>query len=57
VAGLAFAGVAKFGLSKPKRREILAVYQVQLEAPPQLTVNDEALGFRWWPPSDRWATK
>jgi 8-oxo-dGTP diphosphatase len=52
VADLAFAGVAEFGLTKPKRRELLAVYQVQLEAPPRLTVNDEALGFRWWPPSE-----
>ncbi|MET8358897.1 NUDIX hydrolase [Micromonospora sp. NPDC005171] len=52
VSDLTFAGVAEFGLAKPKRREILAVYQVQLEAPPRLTVNDEALGFRWWPPSE-----
>lgn len=52
VSDLTFAGVAEFGLTKPKRREILAVYQVQLEAPPRLTVNDEALGFRWWPPSE-----
>ena len=52
VADLTFAGVAEFGHTRPKRRELLAVYQVQLEAAPRLTVNDEALGFRWWPPSE-----
>jgi 8-oxo-dGTP pyrophosphatase MutT (NUDIX family) len=51
-ADLTFAGVAEFELTKPQRRELLAVYHIQLEAPPRLTVNDEALDFRWWPPSD-----
>jgi 8-oxo-dGTP diphosphatase len=51
-ADLSFAAVAEFDLTQPDRRELLAVYQVQLEAVPALTVNDEALGFRWWPPSE-----
>lgn len=49
---LSFAAVAEFGLTKPERRETLAVYQVQLQGVPQLTVNDEALDFRWWSPSE-----
>jgi 8-oxo-dGTP diphosphatase len=52
VANLTFAAVAEFELTKPERRELLAVYRVQLPALPRLTVNDEALGFRWWPPSE-----
>ncbi|GAA4457924.1 NUDIX hydrolase [Phytohabitans houttuyneae] len=48
VAGLVHAGVAEFALVAPQRRELLAVYQVRLEAVPPLTVNDEALAFRWW---------
>lgn len=51
VADLTFAGVAEFDLTKPERRELLAVYWVQLEVMPGLTVNDEALAFRWWSPS------
>lgn len=49
---LSFAAVAEFDLTKPERRELLAVYRVQLQAVPHLTVNDEALAFRWWPPSE-----
>ena len=49
---LYFAAVAEFDLTKPERRELLAVYQVQLQVVPALTVNDEALGFRWWPPAE-----
>ncbi|MGN9907692.1 NUDIX hydrolase [Phytohabitans sp. LJ34] len=49
---LTFAGVAEFVLARPKRRELLAVYQVHLELMPRLTVNEEALAFRWWPPSE-----
>jgi 8-oxo-dGTP pyrophosphatase MutT (NUDIX family) len=49
---LAFAAVAEFDLTKPDRRELLAVYRLDLPAPPRLTVNDEALAFRWWLPSD-----
>ncbi len=49
---LAFAAVAEFDLTKPERRELLAVYRVQLQVVPRLTVNDEALDFRWWPPSE-----
>ncbi|WET83109.1 NUDIX hydrolase [Amycolatopsis sp. QT-25] len=46
-----FTAVAEFDLKKPDRRELLAVYHVRLQAVPQLTVNDEALDFRWWAPS------
>lgn len=49
---LAFAAVAEFDLTSPNRREILAVYHVQLQAEPRLIVNDETLGFQWWPPSE-----
>jgi 8-oxo-dGTP diphosphatase len=49
---LAFAAVAEFDLTRPERRELLAVYRVQLQAAPRLTVNDEALDFRWWPPTE-----
>jgi 8-oxo-dGTP diphosphatase len=49
---LTFAAVAEFDLTKPERRELLAIYRVQLPAVPHLTVNDEALDFRWWPPSE-----
>jgi len=52
VADLIFAAVAEFDLTKPERRELLAVYRVQLPIVPRLTVNDEAVAFRWWPPSD-----
>ncbi|UMP04908.1 NUDIX hydrolase [Amycolatopsis sp. EV170708-02-1] len=50
--GLSFAAVAEFDLTKPERRELLAVYRVQLQVAPRLTVNGEALDFRWWPPSE-----
>ncbi len=50
--GLSFAAVAEFVLTKPERRELLAVYRVQLQVVPRLTVNDEALDFRWWLPSE-----
>jgi 8-oxo-dGTP pyrophosphatase MutT (NUDIX family) len=50
--GLAFAAVAEFDLMKPVRRELLAVYRVELQVVPRLVVNDEALGFRWWRPSE-----
>ncbi|MFI0803374.1 ADP-ribose pyrophosphatase YjhB, NUDIX family [Amycolatopsis lurida] len=49
---LSFAAVAEFDLTKPERRELLAVYRVQLQVVPRLTVNDEALDFRWWSPSE-----
>jgi 8-oxo-dGTP diphosphatase len=52
VVDLTFAAVAEFDLTKPERRELLAVYRVQLQVVPRLTVNDEALDFRWWPPSE-----
>lgn len=49
---LSFAVMAEFDLTKPQRRELLAVYRVRLEDMPRLTVNDEVLDFRWWPPSE-----
>ena len=52
VMDLTFAGVAEFDLTKPERRELLAVYQVQLQVMPRLTVNAEALDFQWWLPLD-----
>jgi 8-oxo-dGTP diphosphatase len=51
VVDLTFVAVAQFDLTKPDRRE-LAVYQIQPQVVPQLTVNDEALDFPWWPPSE-----
>lgn len=48
---LTFAAVAEFVLVKPERRELLAVYRVQLRVVPPLVVNDEVLGFRWWSPT------
>ncbi|MFI7121747.1 NUDIX hydrolase [Amycolatopsis sp. NPDC049868] len=49
---LSFAAAAEFDLVKPERRELLAVYRTQLQVAPRLTVNGEALDFRWWPPSE-----
>lgn len=49
---LTFAAVAEFDLVDPERRELLAIYRARLESVPPLTVNDEALAFRWWPPTD-----
>ncbi|ALG10177.1 NUDIX hydrolase [Kibdelosporangium phytohabitans] len=48
---LSLSAVAEFDLTAPRRRELLAVYRVRLRVVPRLTVNDEALAFRWWPPS------
>jgi len=44
--------VAEFDLIDPDRHELLAVYRVRLPVAPRLLVNDEALDFLWWPPSD-----
>jgi len=49
---LTVAAVAEFDLTKPKRRELLAVYRVRLPVVPRLTANDEAQDFRWWLPSE-----
>ncbi|MER7860345.1 DNA mismatch repair protein MutT [Amycolatopsis sp. WAC 04197] len=49
---LSFAAVAEFDLTKPERRELLAVYRTRLQVAPRLTVNSEALDFRWWSPSE-----
>jgi 8-oxo-dGTP diphosphatase len=51
VMDLTFVAVAEFDLVEPERRELLAIYRLRLQAVPALTVNDEALGFRWWPPT------
>jgi 8-oxo-dGTP diphosphatase len=48
---LSFAAVAEFDLTKPKRRELLAVYRLHLPVVPRLTTNEEALDFRWWSPA------
>jgi 8-oxo-dGTP pyrophosphatase MutT (NUDIX family) len=45
---LSFAAVAEFDLAEPRRREFFAIYRGQLPEVPQLTVNKEALAFRWW---------
>jgi 8-oxo-dGTP diphosphatase len=50
--GLTFAAVAEFDLANPRRQELLAIYRVHLNIAPRLTVNDEALAFRWWPPAE-----
>jgi len=52
VTGLAFVLVAEVELTKPRRRGLLAVFQVRPRTVPRLIVNDEALDFRWWPPSE-----
>ncbi|MEV6711481.1 NUDIX hydrolase [Lentzea sp. NPDC051208] len=52
LADLTFVGVAEFDLTKPERRELLALYRIELQVVPRLTLNDEALDFRWWPPSE-----
>lgn len=51
-ADLSFAAVAEFDLTRPERRELLAVYRTRLRGTPDLTPNEEALDFRWWLPSD-----
>jgi 8-oxo-dGTP diphosphatase len=48
---LTFVAVAEFDLVAPERRELLAIYRLHLRAVPTLTVNDEALDFRWWSPA------
>lgn len=42
---LTFAAVAEFDLTKPKRRELLAVYQVQLQVVPQLDRERRSAGL------------
>lgn len=49
---LDFAVAAEFVLAPPERREVLAIYRVDLPVVPPLTVNDEALDFLWWPPAE-----
>jgi 8-oxo-dGTP pyrophosphatase MutT (NUDIX family) len=53
VADLTVTAVAEFELTKPERQEFLAVYRVQLQVVPRLTVNDETQDFRWWLPSEQ----
>lgn len=52
VLDVTFAAVAEFDLTEPVRRELVAVYRLRLQARPRLVVNDEALDFRWWRPSE-----
>lgn len=47
---LTFAAVAEFVLTRPARRELLAVYRTDLPAAPRLSLSEEGLGFRWWSP-------
>jgi 8-oxo-dGTP diphosphatase len=47
---LDFAAIVEFDLRQPARREYAAVYRAELHIGPQLIVNDEALGIRWWDP-------
>ena len=49
---LTFAAVAEFDLVKPERRELSAVYRLELPFIPPLTVNDEMPAFRWWSPQE-----
>ena len=49
---LTFATVAEFALTRPARRELLAVYRTDLGAAPRLSPSEEGLGFRWWPPGE-----
>jgi 8-oxo-dGTP pyrophosphatase MutT (NUDIX family) len=48
---LDFVAVAEFELVGPERRELLAVYRIELPVVPRLIVNDEALAFLWWSPT------
>jgi 8-oxo-dGTP diphosphatase len=50
---LTVVAMAEFELTKPERQEFLAVYRVQLQVVPRLTVNDETQHFRWWLPSEQ----
>lgn len=47
---LTIAAVVEFDLRRPDRREFAAVYRTALQVVPRLTVNDEAVDFRWWDP-------
>ncbi|WP_103354682.1 NUDIX hydrolase [Amycolatopsis sp. CA-128772] len=49
---LTFAAVAEFALTRPVRRELLAVYRAELATAPRLTLSEEGLGFRWWSPRE-----
>ncbi|MFJ7218277.1 NUDIX hydrolase [Amycolatopsis sp. NPDC098790] len=49
---LTFAVVAEFALTRPARRELLAVYRTDLPAAPWLSLSEEGLGFRWWSPGE-----
>jgi 8-oxo-dGTP diphosphatase len=48
---LTFVAVAEFDLVEPEHRELLAIYRLDLQVVPTLTVNEEALDFRWWSPT------
>ncbi|WP_173129967.1 NUDIX hydrolase [Kibdelosporangium persicum] len=52
VAELEFVTMAEFDLVDPERHEFLAIYRTRLDTEPRLVVNEEALAFRWWTPSE-----
>lgn len=47
---LSFEARALFSLKSPDRLEYAAVYSTQLDALPELRVNEEASAFLWWAP-------
>lgn len=50
VESLSFEARALFSLKNPDRLEYAAVYSAQLDALPELRINEEASAFLWWPP-------
>lgn len=50
VESLSFEARALFSLKSPDRLEYAAVYSAQLDALPELRINEEASAFLWWPP-------
>lgn len=47
---LSFEARALFSLKSPDRLEYAAVYSAQLDALPELRINEEASAFLWWSP-------
>lgn len=50
VESLSFEARALFSLKNPDRLEYAAVYSAQLDALPELRINEEASAFLWWSP-------
>jgi 8-oxo-dGTP pyrophosphatase MutT (NUDIX family) len=50
VENLSFEARALFSLKGPERLEYAAVYSKQLDALPELRINEEASAFLWWTP-------